>query len=328
MWRVFKVDRDTWADSDPVSGFVSAHVERSLDGSLIDSGSLVLDTDVSESFDEGYYRISMAEAGGRTDIATLLCRKGDGTRDRGRCRLDVTGLSVLEPARAMKLSSGEYAPAGCDGAEFAAALLRRCVHAPIRVAGSFGLDSNVVFDIGSTVLDAAWLVLDAGNHIMQIAGDGSVSIVARGSGDPVPLDEDSVAPGIPHHRETGKVKNRYKAVDGPLTAIAVNDYPASPTSVPSVGYYDDEVDESPTRVNGETLQAYAERRLSELSVIEERFEYTRTWVDGILPGTTVVARLPRAGVEGELVVRSQSIECGALVKVRETATREERTWPV
>lgn len=37
-WRVFRVNRDTWADAEQVTNVVSANVTRTADGSLLETG--------------------------------------------------------------------------------------------------------------------------------------------------------------------------------------------------------------------------------------------------------------------------------------------------
>ena len=81
-------------------------------------------------------------------------------------------------------------------------------------------------------------------------------------------------------------------------------------------------------MDGETLQKYAERKLSELSVIKKQRLYTRDYVPDVYPHDVVRCSLPLADLDGDLRVVSQEITCGAGVAVRETVETEVQTWTI
>ena len=324
-YRVYSVDGDTWADSNQIPGFMEAKITRSLDGGLIESGTLAFDSEASETFSDGYYRVARMDDGTRTDIATLLCRADGGNDNRGRRATDVIAYSVLKPAGSMRLIQGEYAPSGADGAAFAASMLESCIAAPVVASGSFRLSGNIVFDIGSTVLEAVWKVLDAGSFTMQVSGDGIVNIVPKDGTELREIGTYDVEPDIRRTSTVLSVPNRYTAIDGITVATALNDDADSATSTVTIGYVVDEVDTSPSRIENETLSEYAARKLSEASVITEEYTYSRGWVEDVLPGSRVQANFIITGEA--FTVKSQEIECGAALKVSETICREVRTWP-
>lgn len=332
-WRAYLVNPETWADSIEVQGFESARIERQANGALVESGALVFDSQPDERLSEAYYRIAMIARQGqqveRVNVVTLLCSSDGGTIDKGRSQSSVTGRSVLYPASTALLTSGSYAPAGCDGAQFAAELIGQFVKAPIEVECSFTLDEHVVFDIGSSALDAAWLVLDAGGCCLQIHGDGSVHVVERG-GEPSLLLDDAGArllqPAIEFTTDLSGVPNRYIAIDGDAVAIAANYDESSAASITSRGFRVDVVDESPKLVNGESLQGYAERRLAEESIVREERTYTREWWPDVHPYSIVRGSLPSVLLEGDMEIESQSIECGRGALVTERAVRAVREW--
>lgn len=326
-WRVFAVNRETWADAGELSGVQSMRVSRDASTPLLESGSMV----VMGRIDPGYYRITMLVGTERVEVATLYFALSEWENDRGAEACDLVGYSVLKPAEGQVMARGAYAPAGCDGAELAADLLRGCIAAPVEVDGSFTLDAHVVFDAGSRVIDAVRLLLDAGGFIIQISGDGTVRIMPKPTEPALALDRDAM--GILQCRVTGKsdvseVRNRWFAADGSSVAVAANDDPDSPTGYQAVGYWNDGYDDSPVRVNGETLEAYAARRLAEQSVIVEERRYTREWVEGVYPGSIVRGSLGGHGLYGDMRVTAQSIECDKGVTVEETVEHEERTWPL
>lgn len=330
-WRLYRVNPDTWADAELVSGFRSASVERDVTGDapLVDAGSIELDGSVPD----GYYRIAMTATQGslseRVDVATLLCCSTSGTAERGSDGVELVGRSVLWPASTRLLTRGSYAPAGVDGAQFAAQMIRECCKAPVTASGSFTLDQHIVFDLGASYLEAVWSVLNAANWCMRMDGRGQVEILPKPTEPSLVLSNASAAllqPGIDHTLDTGDVPNRYTAIEDGSVAQAVNDDLASSTSYQSRGYWVDVVDDSPERVDGETLTAYATRRLREESTLLDERTYTRELYPGVLPFDIVRCSIPSVTLDGDMRVRSQSLECGHGIVVTEKSAKEVTTW--
>ncbi len=333
-WRVCRVDPRTWADGDELPGFVGAKVEHTDQGDapLIDSGSLELVTDGS-GFEIGYYRLTMvAEQGGateRADIATLWCEASGGSFNAGTDTLDIEGRSVLWPASVALMPRGSYAPMGADGASWAAARLREVLAAPVELNGGFTLSSWVVFDDGTSVLEAAWAVLRAGGYTIRIDGDGTVRIGPMPTEPALVLDEARsrlLAPSVAHSIDWSSVPNRYVAIEGTRLAMVINDDPESPTSTASRGYRRDALDTSPSRVNGESLEAYAARKLEEASTVLDVRTYSREWWPGVQCGDIVRGSIATVGMDGDLRVTKQSVECGMGAQVTEEAGMEVVAW--
>lgn len=334
-WRVFEVNVDTWADGGLLSNITSASISRDCTGGtpLLESGSIKLDAPVGEDFTERYLRIVMtANQDGqaeRVDIATLLCSSSSGSIDRGYDAQDLEGHSVLYPASTRLLTRGTYVPAGTDGVAWAADMLRQACRAPIEPQGAFTLEDSIVFDIGTSYLECVWMVLDAGGYCMQIEGDGTVNILPLPATPGLVLDgagAQLITTGIDYTRDWAETPNRYVAVDGENIAEIVNDDPNSPTSTVARGYFIDEVDTSPVRVNGESLQQYAIRRLEELSTIPDERTYTREYAPGVYPFSLVRGTLADVSIEGDLRVKTQSLECGRGILVTEKAERQVFAW--
>lgn len=325
-WEVCTVDPSTWSDSGEVSGVMTVSVSRDCTDSvpLLETGSM----EVDGSFGESWCRIYMtADQGGveRIPMATLLFEQESSTVDHRARRVTASGRSVLQPAADVKMARGSYAPSGCDGAEFAASLLRACTPAPVVVHGSFTLVDDVVFDLGCSNLEAAWLVLNAGNFCIQIDGDGTINVLSMPTEPSLRLDEANAGlliPGVSDDLSLIDVPNRYYAVDGEHIAVAVNERDDSAVSRQNRGRWVDMVDSSPVLVDGESLEAYAERRLAEESVVERKFSYTREFYPGVVPYSLVRAVLPDDGIEGDLRVKTQSLECGKGVTVSEDSYME------
>jgi len=326
-WRVFRVNPKTWADDERIIGVDSADVSRTADGNLLESGSLEL----TGSFETGYYRIVMtAQQGGelaRVDVATLLFQTTGGENDYGRTAYDVDGHSVLYPASTTSVTTGEYAPAGVDGAQYAAELLRAAINAPVEVEGSFTLNDHIVHELGSCVLDAAWSVLDAGGFVIQIDGRGVVHIRPKPTEPALEINNVSIGllgNKISFDSDISDVPNRYIVIEDDNITIAVNDDPNSIVSTVSRGYCVDFVDTSPTPVNGKTNDEYAHDRLKDLSVLKEDYAYEREYAPDVYLYSIIRASIN--GMQGDLRVMSQSIKCTNGISISEKSALEIALW--
>lgn len=326
-WRVCKVNRQTWADAEELKGVDAVSITRTADGNLLESGSLEL----SGEFEPDYYRIIMtAEQGGeveRVDVATLLFDVAGGKYNFGVNSMSADGFSVLYPASVTTMLAGEYAPKGINGAEYAGRILAAAINAPVEVEGSFTLNEHIVHEVGSSVLDAAWDVLNAGGYIMQIDGRGTVHIRARPTEPSLILSSENaraLMPEVSYESDISEVPNRYIVIDGDSKTVAVNDDPESIVSLAQRGYAVDVVDTSPAPVDGETMSQYAERKLHELSVMKDERSYKREYAADVNLYSTVRASLDE--LEGDLTVQAQTIECANGIVVSEKAVKEIKLW--
>ena len=326
-WRVFKVNLDTWQDGEQIGKVDAASIERTSDGRLLESGRM----QTASPIEDGYYRIVLTAvqdgATERVELSTMLYEGTGGSHD-GK-RHEAVGRSVLYPASAKRLLAGAYAHEGADGAAYAARLLEGAIGAPVEVDGSFTLGGDVVHGFGATVLDAAWDVLDRGGWCMQVDGHGTVHVRPKPTGPVLELNRANarlLMPGIEYADDHASIPNRFTAVAGERSATAVNDDPASIVSTVSRGFVVDEVEDGAVPVDGETLDAYAMRRLRELSTLSDARTYSREFHPGVLPFSVVRGSIADAGLDGDMRVRSQSLECGAGVKVTEKAIKEVSLW--
>lgn len=326
-WRVYRVNRRTWADAEQVANIDGASISRTADGELLESGSLKLTGELASD----YYRIVMtAEQGGevaRVDVATLLFEASEGEVDYGVTEQDVDGYSVLYPASVATIIAGEYAPKGVNGAKYAADLLADAINAPVEYEGSFVLNEHIVHEIGTSVLEAVWSVLDAGGFVIQIDGRGVVYIRSAPEEPAYVFDNRNkglLENGISYESDISEVPNRYIVIDGESKTVAVNNDSGSEVSYLNRGYYVDKVDESPTPINGETYGKYADRKLHDLSVLTDERSYAREYIPGI--NLYSIVRASIEGFEGDYRITSQSLECSNGITVKEKAEREIRLW--
>lgn len=334
-WHAYEVVLDTWADGDELSSVETAKVERSYEGDapLIESGEIHLTAPIGVDWDERYLRLVMkANQDGereRVDVCTLLCQAVSGEVNRGIDAIRVTGRSVLYPASIACMDIGAYAPAGSDGVDLAAKMLRDVIAAPVETVGSFTLASHVVYDLGASVLSVVWDILSAGNYGIRIAGDGTVQLAPMDSAPSLLLDKSNMRllhEGMPYELDWSGVPNRYVAVDGAEIAEAVNDDPNSVTSTVYRGYRYDVIDTAPTRIGGETLTTYCARRLEEESVAYDVRNWSREWWPEVVPGDIIRVALSSNGAEGDFRVQRQSLDCGHGIVVEEQARREVHSW--
>lgn len=329
------VDQSTWASGPSYAPVVSASAE--LDATdeypLLQAGNCEVTLDVADSFEEGFYRIEMSvEQDGTRElhpICTLLMSSGESSIDRMAQTAKVTGYSVLKPASDRLMLTGTYAPKGCDGASYAAKLLRECTPAPITVEGSFTLDEHAVFGTGVSYLQAAWIVLKAADWCMRILGDGSIRIAPKPTEATFILDVEGrhhIVPGADMSYDLSEVPNRYFAVDGDDVGVAINELEGSRTSVQARGRYVDVIDDSPVKVGGETMTNYARRKLEEMSTVTREWSYTREYVPDLVPFDLVAGSVPEFGMSGAFRVLKQSIACGKGVTVSETLGQETKEY--
>ena len=335
-WRLMQVNKDTWADignpvgSDPEGVKVKkVHIDRDATSSIpmLESASVDLEYPIqTNDWKDGWYRFEglFTQAGysERIPIITFLTESNDGEADFGVISTTVQGYSVLKPASDRAMLLGSYVPKGVNGAEYAAELLRQCIFAPVVVEGSFTLDDYLAYGEETSYLETVWDLLDAGNFCMTISGDGIVTVKPKPTGYSLKFTADTeniLFPKISYTRDRSSIPNVYRAISGSSWYEAVNDNPDSELSTVGRGRRVDAVDTSPKRVNGETLRAYAERRLEEESTYHKTYKYKREYAPEVHPFDLVVATLPKYSFEGSLRVLTQSIECGAAITVDETA---------
>ena len=258
-------------------------------------------------------------------MPTLLFEKASSRFEKNSRVSSANGRSVLQPVADRKLARGTFAAAGSDGAAYAGKLISQCTPAPVHVEGSFTLSDNIVFDIGASYLEAAWTVLKANDWCIQIDGRGEIYVRPKPSDVALELSMTTtglLVPGVDDEFDIVDIPNRYYAINDDEVAVAENMDPESPVSYVSRGRWVDEVDEGPTLVDGEPLEAYAKRKLAEMSLVTRKYTYRREFWPDVFPFSRVRATIASNGIEGDLRVLQQDLECGKGVVVTETVGME------
>ena len=326
-WHVRRVDPLTWDASEELEGIIDVTVSRDASSALLESATVTMDMGVAESVPRGWWRV-IAEAvqGGTSetvDIATFAMVDSSGTWERGLRTVQATGLSVLYPASVRHLGKGSYAPQGADGAAWVVDMLSKCIAAPVRAEGSFVLSRHVVFDAESTYLDAVKLLLEAAGWRLRVDGRGEVVVCPPATVASLEVSPSNIMDGIGYDDGTADIPNAYTAIEDGRAVQAVNADPNSQTSTVSRGIIIDVIDASPVRIDNESLEAYAQRKLDEARTGTLRsYTYTRDFSEDTVPGDLVHANVPQADLDDDLRVRSQTIKCGAGMVVEETADLE------
>ena len=322
-WRVMEVDPATWADSMEVSGARSGSVTRDATGRLLESGTVEVESDAPAAA-ERWARIEVLAVQGalmeRHALATLLLVPSPSKVRRGGRVASYEGRSVLRPCEDRKMLAGSYAPKGADGAAWAARLLAGSTPAPVSADGSFELSDNIVFARKTSYLEAAWTVVEAAGWCIQVDGWGRVAVRKKPVQPALLLDRAGarlLGPEVESDDGLADVPNRFTAWDGSEQGQAVDERAGVPTSYKERGRYVDEVDDSPKRVGGESGQAYAERRLAELTEVAGTRSYERAWWPGVTVFDMVRGGLADADLVGDMRVRSQSLQLGAGISVTE-----------
>lgn len=329
-WDVYAVDQDTWADSHAVDGIMSVSISKDAtdDTPLLETGTMQCDGDAP--FEWAWCRIYMQieqQSAERVPMATLLFERGSVKTSHQAPVTELRGRSVLQPVADRKLARGLFAASGIDGAAYAGRLLQACTPAPVVVEGSFTLVDDLVFDLGASYLSAVWQLINAADWCIQIGGDGTIYVREKPTEPALELDRAHAGlliPGVDMTLDLTDVPNRYIAIDNGKTAVAENDDISLPASYARKGRWVETVDSSPTRIDGETLDGYAQRRLAEVSTIVREYSYVREWWPNVMPYSLVRATLSEHGIQGDLRVMRQELACGKGVTVSETSWQEVR----
>lgn len=339
-WKVVSVDPVTWEDGDEIPGIRSVTINRDAtdDYPLLEQASLVIDWDILDpDLEDGYYRIKMVASDQfsvteeRHDVSTVLIESDSGYIDKRYVEATATGYSVLQPAKDRLMRKGDYAPKGSNGAEYARGLLiEGGVIAPIEVEGGFTLDDHIVFDSRWSYIRAVWAVLDAANWCMRISGRGVITISPKPDTPVLELDRLNgmrhIFPGISYDKSRSGIPNVYYAISGDSEAVAINDNPESRTSTVYRGREITEVDDSPVRIDNESLQQYAERMLSEMSTVVRKYSWTREYLEDAVPFDLIHINLYDFNIFGDFRILTQTIKCDKGISVNETIGLEESEY--
>ena len=244
-----------------------------------------------------------------TGLATSPGRDIDGSRETNRLEC----YSVLKPCQDVLLDRGYYIPAALPlGNTFR----KLCSYtpAPIEIDGDLpALNNAIIAEDEETALSMLWKVIKAVQWSLRIDGDGTIR-VAPATNDVAAsfdsLENDSIEPEVNVSRDWYSLPNVFRAISEDLTAVARDDDPESPLSTVNRGREIWDQEESVDLGDGESIGAYAIRRLKELQNAAATVSYKRRFHPDIRPGDVVRLHYPEQEIDGRFVVNSQSITLG------------------
>lgn len=314
------VDPDTWQDQKRIE-ITGGSINRTL-------------TDLRESadidcknYEEGYENwiriyLDARQAGGSahlplfTGIASSPGKTINGRRVENRIQC----YSVLKPAADVLLPKGWYAARDFFAGDVIAKLLKVC-KAPVEVKTSaLRLSTYIIAEQGETNLTMSGKILDVMGWRLRILGDGTIQICEEAA-EPLTtfsaLKADCIEPKISVEHDLFDCPNVFRAISGNESAEARDDDPDSPLSTASRRREVWKEDTSVTLYEGETLTAYAKRRLAELQRVSMTASYDRRYHPDILPGDMIGLNYPAQKLVGNFCVNSQKITLGHGAKTSE-----------
>lgn len=304
------VDANSWRDIDRIEIY-GGSVSRSTDG-LMESATV--DCVSYDQSAERWVRIWMDTrqdgAAAHTAIFTGLATSPNRDINGQLSTNTVECYSVLKPAADVLLPLGWYAPAGADGASLVESLLD-VTPAPKEVAeNSPALTNTYVAEEGESNLTMAWKLLDAINWRLRISGTGVISIEPKPTAPSVTfdcLDNDAVEPVLAVEHDWFSCPNVFRATRSGISATARDEDVDSIFSIPSRGR-EIWAEEKNVKLNdGESLDAYASRRLRELQNVVFSVNYDRRYHPDVTVSDLVRLHYPKQGIDGLFRITMQSI---------------------
>lgn len=339
-YRLVPVTPKSWYDkgmASAVPSVLSGSISRSIGSgaTTLESGTFSILGGIGDIPSEGWYRLEAIMIDGASQmfpIATMRLTPTAFAISGGKATYTLQGRSVLQPLAERKIRTGDYISKGANAASKIGQLIREATPAPVNIAGSFTLNEYYVLDPGASYLEAVWGILDKAGWCLQISPDGVITVCSKPTTPRLSIDRNNkslLAAGLSGSYSWADIPNRLTVLDwyGDKYTV-VNNLAESRVSTKVRGWYVDAYDSSPQLKDGETIASYAKRRLSELSVWTEPYSYTRSWIVGNEPRLfdLVRATLPTDGMDGDLRVTSQQIDCGTSLMVDETAELEHKEY--
>ena len=234
-WRVSRIDPATWEPCGELACVDSIEIERdaTAEAPMLETATVKTSMAATDAFVPGWHRVYMEAVQGvysaSAAIATVWLDTDSSTHEKGRRLDELKGASVLKQASEAYIGDGNYAPNGVDAADWAVRTLAACIDAPVSAAGSAMLKTNVVFDLGATVLDAVWAVLREVGWIIAIDGRGEVTVQPMPTEPALALDREGsriLMPSVSVKGETVAYKREWLP-DVPVFSIVRGTLPAN-----------------------------------------------------------------------------------------------------
>ena len=314
------VDTDTWRDKKRIE-ITGGSINRTT-------------TDLRESadiecrnFEDGYENwiriyLDARQVGesAHLPLFTGLASSPGKTIDGMRIENRIQCYSVLKPASDILLPRGWYAARDFISGNVIAKLLKVC-KAPIEVKYETPrLSSYIIAEEGESNLTMVNKILEVIGGRLRIRGDGTIEICPEAEEPSAvfgSLKADCIEPKIEVEQDLFDCPNVFRAVSGTTTVEIRDEDPDSPLSTTSRRREVWKEESNITLYEGETLQAFAKRRLKELQRVSMSASYDRRYHPDVLPGDIVRINYPAQKLVGDFCVQSQKLTLGHGVKTSE-----------
>ena len=308
-----QVDPVTWRDIKRIEitgGSIRREPSGLIESADIDVKNYNQDT---EKWVRVYMNARQNYGGERVALFTGLDSTPDSDYLGNLQSVSVQCYSVLKPAETVYLDIGWYAPSGFDGAQIVKKLLS-VTPAPVVVDGKApALQESIIAEADETHLTMAEKILDAINWRYRISGDGVITICPKAT-EPIArfdlLTYDVIQEQVSIENDWYSCPNVFRAIEDDMMAIAKDEDPNSPFSIPSRGREIWEQETNCDLAEDETIAEYAQRRLKEEQARSISVSYERRFVPDIVPTDIIDLYLPSQGVQGWHIVESQTIDIG------------------
>lgn len=228
--------------------------------------------------------------------------------------------SILKIAQDILLPRGWYAPAGTDGGALVAKLLE-VIGVNIDVAPNApSLASAIIAEDGENNLSMSDKILNAMNWRMKLDGYGNIAIEPYDRDRLAtfnPITNDILEPSLTITYDWFNCPNVFRAVSDNQYAIARDESPDSPYSIPNRGREIWAEETSCDFNDGESLAQYAMRMLKTYQRVATEISYTRRFLPNIYPSDVVELNYPAQKIFGRFIVTDQTIDLGYGAKTSE-----------
>ena len=321
------VDGNTWRDTE-MFNMIDGSIKFSDSGTR---GSADLTCRDFNTATERWVRIYLdARQGSDGELVPLftgLASAPSISYDGRRSTNNVQCYSVLSPAEKILLPLGWYIHSGASGALVIKDLLKDSTPAPIVIdEESPTLGESIVAENNESKLTMVDKILTAMNWRIIIEGDGTIrltpaivdSITSEDLVDRFDSQQNDIFElNLTVTNNWYDVPNVFRAVGSGVTAIAKDENPDSPYSIPNRGREIWKEERNCVLKNNEKITEYADRRLKEEQNVHVSVDYSRRFKPGIHIGDFVSINYPDQKISGVFKIESQSLTLGHGVSVSE-----------
>lgn len=317
LYELKRVDPMSFDDMGSLD-FISGTIDKT-DTGLMESADLAMTENPGECWVRVYLKARQEQSGARVPLFTGLASVPERTLDGVRITYEVECYSVLKPVEDILVARGYYAPAGADAAGLVADLLS-VGPAPVVVDGDGpSLEEAIVAEDDQSVLDVAWMILNAIGWRLRIEGNGTIHVCAP-STEPVAIfdteDNDVVEVSMTDSQDWFSVPNCIRVVSGDRYVEIIDDDPESAVSTVARqttrgGNGQVWMSDSASSIgSNESLGEYAMRVLKENQSPARTIKYSRRFLPDVVVTDMVGLHLQRVGIDGRFRITSQTIELG------------------